>query len=141
MILSLELSAKLKALNFNEESIAWYAENGKIYISPDSYKDWTSKPLNNENIVKVFNKDCITAPTYEDVCDWFEKNHMMLISKIPYTSGLHKFNIWQWDGKHWVNTYTNVNSKEEILNAAINLINNKTVKNEIHSDRSAHSQN
>ena len=65
----------LKELGFDEPCIAWFAETKDLQIAPETYKKWTSKPCNNSNIVKVFNNDCFTAPTFTQCFRWFRDNY------------------------------------------------------------------
>ena len=70
-----EIALKLKELGFDEKCLAWFDENKEIQIAPDVYKKWTSKPLTNLNIIKVFNIDCVTAPLWQQCIDWFRDKH------------------------------------------------------------------
>ena len=74
-----EIALKLKELGFDKECLAWFAENKEIQIAPDVYKKWTSKPLTNLNIIKVFNIDCITAPLWQQVIDWLKEKHGIFV--------------------------------------------------------------
>jgi len=65
----------LKELGFDEPCIAWFAETKDLQIAPETYKKWTSKPCNNSNIVKVFNNDCFTAPTFSAAFRWFREKY------------------------------------------------------------------
>ena len=85
-----EIALKLKELDFDKECLAWFAENKKIQIASDVYKKWTSKPLTNLNIIKVFNIDCITAPLYQQVTDWFREKHNIHI-EIELTDNTMQF--------------------------------------------------
>ena len=82
-----KIALKLKELDFDKECLAWFDENKEIRIAPDVYKKWTSKPLTNLNIIKVFNIDCITAPLYQQVTDWFREKHNIHISIPNYYDG------------------------------------------------------
>ena len=73
-------SLELKELGFDEPCLAWYAETKEIQISPESYKTFTSKPCNNSNIIKLFNVDCITAPTYSQAFRWFREKYGLYFS-------------------------------------------------------------
>jgi hypothetical protein len=55
--------------------LAWFAETKELQIAPETYKKWTSKPCNNSNIIKIFNVDCITAPTFSQAFRWFRENY------------------------------------------------------------------
>ena len=85
-----EIALKLKELGFDKKCLAWFAENKEIQIAPDVYKKWTSKPLTNLNIIKVFNIDCITAPLYQQVTDWFREKHNIHI-EIELTDNTMQF--------------------------------------------------
>ena len=85
-----EIALKLKELDFDKECLAWFDENKKIQIASDVYKKWTSKPLTNLNIIKVFNIDCITAPLYQQVTDWFREKHNIHI-EIELTDNTMQF--------------------------------------------------
>ena len=99
-----EIALKLKELGFDEECLAWFDENKEIQIAPDVYKKWTSKPLTNLNIIKVFNIDCITAPLYQQVTDWIREKHNIHI-EIELTDNTMQFYyqyctynyIWEYD--------------------------------------------
>lgn len=75
----------LKKLGFDEPCLAWFAETKELQIAPETYKKWTSKPCNNSNIIKVFNVDCIAAPTFSQAFAWFEENHGL------YCNFIHEF--------------------------------------------------
>ena len=68
-------SSELKELEFDEPCLAWFAETKELQIAPETYKKWTSKPCNNSNIIKIFNVDCITAPTFSQAFRWFRENY------------------------------------------------------------------
>ena len=85
-----KIALKLKELDFDKECLAWFDENKEIRIAPDVYKKWTSKPLTNLNIIKVFNIDCITAPLYQQVTDWFREKHNIHI-EIELTDNTMQF--------------------------------------------------
>ena len=78
-----EVALELKELGFDEECLAWFAETKGIQIAPETYKKWTSKPCNNSNIVKVFNVDCITAPTFSQAFRWFREKYKYDITIPP----------------------------------------------------------
>ena len=68
-------SSELKELGFNEPCIAWFAETKELQIAPETYRKWTHKPCDNSNIVKVFNPDCFTAPTFSQAFRWFREKY------------------------------------------------------------------
>ncbi len=70
-----EPSLALKELGFDEPCLAWFSETKELQIAPETYKKWTGKPCNNSNIIKVFNVDCITAPTFSHAFRWFREKH------------------------------------------------------------------
>jgi hypothetical protein len=102
-----EESLELKELKFDEECFAWYAETKNLQISPDVYKEWTSKPCNNSNIIIVFNSDCVTAPTYSQAFRFFREkfncHHTINLNKkyvgIAYSSvvnfSIDEFNTYE----------------------------------------------
>ena len=90
-----EIALKLKELGFDKKCLAWFAENKEIQIAPDVYKKWTSKPLTNLNIIKVFNIDCITAPLYQQVIDWCDSKGLLVGTIVVdnlYKSTINKIN-------------------------------------------------
>ena len=81
-----EPSLALKELGFDEPCLAWFSETKKLQIAPETYKKWTGNPCNNSNIIKVFNVDCISAPTFSQAFRWFRKNHKLsaIVSQFGY---------------------------------------------------------
>ncbi len=73
-----EQALALKELGFDEHCFAWFAETKGLQIAPETYKKWTSKPCNNSNIVKVFNNDCFTAPTFSQAFRWFRDKYGLI---------------------------------------------------------------
>lgn len=109
-------STALKVVGFNEVCMAWYAENRNLQIAPDVYKKWTSKPLNNEGIVKSLNQDCVAAPTYRQVFQWFaEKTGIDYRTHITRTINKGFLLKSQFEDKYF-DTY------EEAELAAVNMI-------------------
>ena len=70
-----EPSLELKELGFDEPCLAWFSETKELQIAPETYKKWTGKPCNNSNIIKVFNVDCISAPTFSQAFRWFREKY------------------------------------------------------------------
>ena len=81
-----EPSLALKELGFDEPCLAWFSETKKLQIAPETYKKWTGNPCNNSIIIKVFNVDCISAPTFSQAFRWFRKNHKLsaIVSQFGY---------------------------------------------------------
>ena len=124
-----EIALKLKELGFDEKCFAWFAENKEIQIAPDVYKKWTSKPLTNLNIIKVFNIDCITAPLYQQVTDWFREKHNIWIQiEMQYYDGItYTYTIIQNNGKVIKSEeefHKYYETREQAILKALNLINN-----------------
>ena len=120
-----EIALKLKELGFDEECFAWFDENKEIRIAPDVYKKWTSKPLTNLNIIKVFNIDCITAPLYQQVIDWFREKHKIDIYPEPtYSLTEYSFKVITVHGKskkqeYWDGMGKTYNTYQEAREQAI----------------------
>jgi len=81
------LSLLAKEKGFNEPCLRYYnvGHNKDAPIRLSMFK--------NEQMGSV------SAPLYQQLVDWLETTHRVLIVRFPYTSGKHKWDIW-----HWVNT-------------------------------------
>lgn len=49
---------------------------------------------------------------------WLEYKHRIVISRIPYTSGKHKYEIWQWDGKKWIQIIMRIETLQNAIKEA-----------------------
>lgn len=93
-----EEALELKEIGFDEPCIAWFSETKELQIAPETYRKWTHKPCDNSNIVKVFNPDCFTAPTFPQAFQFFRKKGFD--SKIERESeGLYIG--FYWNGVVW----------------------------------------
>jgi hypothetical protein len=89
-----ELALALKELHFDEPCLAWFSETKELQIAPETYKKWTGKPCNNSNIIKVFNVDCISAPTFSQAFRWFREKYGLRIrnyGSINYSGELSEY--------------------------------------------------
>ena len=91
-----EPSLALKELGFDEPCLAWFSETKELQIAPETYKKWTDKPCNNSNIIKVFNVDCISAPTFSQAFRWFREKHN-LKGFIGFRPNVKKFDYHIYD--------------------------------------------
>lgn len=73
---------------FDEECLAWFSEDKELQIAPDVWKKWTRLPCTNTNIIKVFNKDCIVSPLYDQLVSWFFDKHNILIEPLFDANGM-----------------------------------------------------
>ena len=80
-------SLELKELGFDEPCLAWFSETKELQIAPETYKKWTRNPCDNSSIVKVFNPDCFTAPTFSQAFRWFREKYDLFIAIVHYENG------------------------------------------------------
>ncbi len=72
---NINLSRSLKNKGFDKECLACYDANGII----TSYSSDILKFVNYNSI-----GDVVSAPTYQEVIDWFRNKHNLLLSSTPF---------------------------------------------------------
>jgi len=86
-----DIALTLKEMGFNKECIAYYLNNGGFVAITQN------KPHFITEINKNFEphiEDC-TAPLWEQVINWFEEKHQLVIIIEPYTAKYWTFKIYK----------------------------------------------
>lgn len=81
LFISYGLAKELKELGFDKECIAYFAENKELQLAFETFVKWCNLQaqkycdLTNSNVVRVLNKDCVTAPTWEQSFKFFRDKY------------------------------------------------------------------
>jgi len=93
LFIPVKLAIDLAQCEFYESCIGFYflgIENTLCQIK-------TNYDFQGKDNTELESSSSVSAPTWEQVHNWFEEKHRVKVRQIPYTSGKDKWVIWQWN--------------------------------------------